>query len=300
MKITLLGTSCMVPTKERNVSSTYVAYDGEGILFDCGEGTQRQMNIAGIKRSSVKKICITHWHADHIAGILGLLQTISQKEQEVTLKIFGPVETKKRMKHLLETSISYQYITLEIIELAPTKKETLCYENADYALSYISLDHTTPCVGYKLRQKDKRRIKVEALQQYNIKPGPILSQIQQGKSVTIQQKRIHPDDVSYIVPGKSIVYGLDTAYCTELIELATNADILITEATYTQKHEENARLYKHMTSQQAAQIAQLANVQRLYLVHLSQRYKTTQELLDEAQTIFPKTEIGYDFLTIKV
>ncbi len=300
MKITLLGTSCMVPTKERNVSATHVQYGGEGLLFDCGEGTQRQMNIAGIKRSTVSKIFISHWHADHIAGILGLLQTISNKDTDKTIDIFGPIETKKRMNNLLKTSITSQELHIRIHELKPTQKIQKIFENDEYEIAYISLDHTIPCVGYSLIQKDKRRMKVESLKKYNITPGPILSQFQMGKSVVINNKTISANDVTYIVKGKKFTYAIDTSFCEELVKLSQDTDLLITEATYTEKHIENATKYKHMTAKQAARAADLANAKKLILVHISQRYKEPEEITQEAKEVFENSELGFDFLRLKL
>ncbi|MFT4312950.1 MAG: ribonuclease Z [Candidatus Woesearchaeota archaeon] len=299
MKLTILGTSCMVPTKERNVSATAIEFDGEVILFDCGEGTQRQMNIAKINRQSITKICITHWHADHVAGLMGLLQTIGKKDTEKTLHIYGPIGTKTYLEHLQKSSASVPEIDLHVHELEPHKKPTRFFENTDYALEYISLEHGVPTIGFSFIQKDKRRIMPQKLKEYNIVPGPHLTKIQEGKSITYNEKEFKPDDISYIVPGKKITYALDSAYCEEIVSLAQNAYILITEATYTQKHEENAQKFSHMTSAQAAQVAELAQVEKLILTHISQRYTDLETLEQEAKVLFSHTIIAHDFLVEK-
>ena len=300
MKITVLGTSCMVPTKERNVSATYLQYDGEGMLFDCGEGTQRQMSIAGIKRTTVKKIFISHWHADHVAGIVGLIQTIGNKDEQIHLDIYGPIQTKERMEHLMNMTIFDQSLDIRIHEIESSQTLTTVVENDKYLIQSISLDHSVPAIGFRFTQKDKRRINTQAIAKYNITPGPILTKFQQGKNVTIEGKLVKADDVTSIVKGRIFVYALDTAFCETLITLSENADVLLTEATYSHAHEENAHKYKHMTGEHAAQVAQMANVKRLVLSHISQRYKTPTELVEEAQAIFPKTEMAFDLLSIKL
>jgi len=129
----------MVPTKDRNVSSVYLEYQGEGILFDCGEGTQRQLNIANISRAKIKKIFISHWHGDHVSGIIGLLQTISNSVENSTLQIFGPKETKERFGYLMKSTYFNTLSNLNIIlkELSPTKL-TKIYENDSY---YVEAHH---------------------------------------------------------------------------------------------------------------------------------------------------------------
>ncbi|MFQ5475351.1 MAG: MBL fold metallo-hydrolase, partial [Candidatus Nanoarchaeia archaeon] len=119
MQITFLGTSSMVPTKERNVSGIFLEYRGEGILLDCGEGTQRQMNMTGIKRTSVKKVLLSHWHGDHVSGLIGLIQTLGNAEENARLMIFGPKGTKKRMEHMMNCAAFENKVELVIEELDP-------------------------------------------------------------------------------------------------------------------------------------------------------------------------------------
>jgi len=299
MKITILGTSSMVPTKERNVTAFHLDYNGEGLLFDCGEGTQRQMNIAGINRMNVRKIFITHWHADHTAGLLGLIQTLSNHDIRPKIDLYGPVESKKRVQHMLDSTYFDMQLELTIHEIE-AKKQTVICDTEHYTVEALELEHGIPCLGFRFTQKDKRRIKVKEIEKLGISPGPILAQFQRGESVTIKGKKIEADDVTTIVRGKVLTYIPDTAFCQNAITLACESDLIISEATYAQKHEELAHNYNHMTSTQAAQIAALSNSKRLVLLHLSQRYKTYAELLEDAQAVFPASEVAFDFLEIKL
>jgi ribonuclease Z len=299
MEIVFLGTSCMVPTKERNVQGIFISYNGEGILVDCGEGTQRQMNIAGINRKSVKKILISHWHGDHVSGIIGLIQTIGNIEGEQSLKIFGPVGSKERVSHMLQMCTFDNKIDLEIIELAPKGVEKF-FETRDYYLECTSLDHSTPCLGFNFVEKDLRKIDMPKAVRIGLKEGPLIGKLQMGEAVSFKGKQINPDDVSHIVSGKKISFIMDTSVCESAYLLAKDADILISEAAYNSDLEEKAIKHKHMTVKQAAHVATIACAKKLVLTHISQRYKTSEELEEEARTYFPNAVCAYDFMKLKI
>jgi ribonuclease Z len=314
MEITILGTSCMVPTKDRNVQGIYVEYKGEGILFDCGEGTQRQMNIAGINRNKVRKIFLTHWHGDHVSGLVGLLQTISNSETQQKIVIFGPRETKERIAHLMK-SVSFEEnrMDLEIREINPSgvvgsadnsKGKTFgvekIYEGEDYIIQAAYLDHKIPCLGYSLIEKDVRKINMAKAKKLGLKEGPLIGKLQAGLNVILKGQTIAADEVSHIQKGKKLCIVLDTLPCKNAYELAAEADILIAEAAYTSEMEEKSLEYKHMTTKQAALIATTANVKKLIITHFSQRYKTNKELEEDVKTFFPESQAAFDFMKIKL
>jgi len=299
IKATLLGTSCMVPTKERNAPGIYAEVEGIGLLLDCGEGTQRQMNIADISRTKVNYILITHWHADHTAGILGLIQTIGSSKDNPTIDLYGPVGTKERMKNLMNSSVFENRVQITINEInAPKVKEIV--SNNKLIIKAVNLYHSIPSVGYRIEEKDKRLINMDKLTKDGISQGPHLAILQSGKNVIYNGKEIKFKEYTKVKKGKSLTYLGDTQFTQNAILLSTNSDVLISESTYSKKHEKQAEERFHMTSEQAAQIASLSNSERLILTHFSQRYKTTEELLKEAKDIFPNTEIGYDFMKIKI
>lgn len=300
MEITILGTSCMVPTKERNAQGIYIEYKGEGMLLDCGEGTQRQMNIAGINRNKVRKILITHWHGDHVAGLIGLLQTISNNENPQKITLFGPKDTKQRLIYMLK-SISFEHdrLQIDVKELNPKGVERV-FQNNDYAIECAYMDHRTPCLGYSIIEKDKRKINMAQAKKLGLKQGPLLGKLQAGQTITYKGSKIKPEDVSYIQKGKKLTIILDTLPCTHAYELAKDADILIAEAAYMDDLEEKGLEYKHLTTKQAALIATKANVKRLIITHFSQRYKTTKELKEEIKTFFKNSEAAHDFMKVKL
>ncbi|MBN2142034.1 ribonuclease Z [Candidatus Woesearchaeota archaeon] len=300
IEITMLGTACMVPTKERNVQAIFVDMHGEGLLFDCGEGTQRQMNIAGINRNRVRKIFISHWHGDHVSGLVGLLQTITNSENPQKIIIFGPRETKDRIAYLLR-SVSFESnkINLEIRELDPVYVEK-AYENEEYYVECAYLEHKPKCLGYSLVEKDKLRIQMPKVKKLGLREGPLLGKLQRGQSVEVKGQTIKPEDVAITQKGKKLTIIMDTRPCENAIELAREADLLICESAYTAEHEEKAISYKHMTTKDAGLIATKAEVKKLIITHFSQRYKTAKELGEEIKTFFPNSETAYDFMKVKL
>jgi ribonuclease Z len=296
----MLGTSCMVPTKERNVQAIYVEYKGEGILFDCGEGTQRQMNIAGINRNKIRKILLTHWHGDHVSGLVGLLQTMSNNENPQKVTIFGPRETKERIAHLLRAvSFEENRMELEIKELNPSGVEKI-YDGEDYIIQAAYLDHKIPCLGYSLIEKDKRRINMAKAKKLGLKEGPLIGKLQAGHDVSFKGQTVAADEVSHMQKGKKLSIILDTLPCKNAYELAAEADVLIAESAYTSDMEEKSLEYKHMTTKQAALIATTANVKKLIITHFSQRYKTNRELEEDVRIFFPESQAAFDFMKIKL
>ncbi|MFT4261127.1 MAG: ribonuclease Z [Candidatus Woesearchaeota archaeon] len=298
MEITFLGTSSMVPTKDRNVQGIYLEYNGEGILFDCGEGTQRQMNIAGINRHKVKKIFISHWHGDHVSGLVGLIQTIGNSNNPGKLSIFGPKDTKEFMNNLLNSCIFDLRIELEVFEFDLEKKDVV-FECDDYFVEASPMTHGVPCLAYSFIETDRRRMNSSKLKELGV-VGVNIGKLQRGESVIVKNKTINPDDVSSILKGKKISFVFDTSLNDNISDLVENSDLLIGEATYDSSKENKAEEYNHMTAEQMAFIASNSNVKKLVLTHFSQRYKTLHDLEKEAKDIFPNTVMAYDFLKLKI
>lgn len=291
----------MCPTKDRNVQSMALTYKGEIILIDCGEGTQRQMSIAKIPKSKIKKILISHWHGDHVSGLIGLLQTAFNQNYEGTMRIYGPKGTKMHMDHMLKTVVFESELDIEVIELTPKKNELIkFYENENYYLQCALLEHGTICLGYSFVEKKRYKISMAKAEKLGIKEGPNLGKIQKGESVIINGKTINPEDISKVVPEKKITIISDTCAVPEINLLAKNSDLLISEATFTSEFEERARETKHMTAAQIAQIALDSNAKKLLVTHFSQRFKTSDKILEDAKLHFKEVEAAYDFMKLKV
>jgi ribonuclease Z len=286
----------MVPTKERNTSAILISYKAENILIDCGEGTQRQLKIAGIKPTKITKILISHWHGDHVLGLPGLLQTIGASEYSGTLKIYGPQGSSEHVDKMLNAFVFGNIVNHKVIDIS--KKRFL--DSKHYALEAMPLEHGINCLGFSFLEKDRRRIKVNEAKKMGIPEGPLMGKLQEGKSIIVKGKKILPDQVTYVVKGKKITYVADTLFCDNSIELAENADILISEAVYDSSLENKALEYKHLTAKQAGLIANQANVKKLVLTHFSQRYKNPQEIEEDARTVFNNIICAHDFMKIRL
>jgi ribonuclease Z len=296
IEITFLGTSSMVPTKERNQTALLISYKTQGLLIDCGEGTQRQLKMANIPLTKITKLLISHWHGDHTLGIPGLLQSLGASEYTKTLEIFGPKGTKKYFEHMFQTYLMDRKIQMKIIEI----DEGIFYEDNDFQLIAYELNHGIKTFGYNFIEKDKRKIKIKKIKQLGIPEGPLLGKLQSGKNITYKGKKVAADDVTTIVKGKKISIISDTLACDNAYTLAKDADVLICESTYSSRLEEKSENYMHMTSKQAALIANKSNVKKLILTHFSARYKSTLELNEDATNYFSNTLCAYDFMKIKI
>lgn len=297
MQITFLGTSAMVPTKERNHPGFLLSYKDQGILFDCGENIQRQLKIAGISPTKITKILISHWHGDHVLGLPGLIQTLGNGDYERTLKIYGPAGTKEFMKNVFKAFVfDKKLIEIEVEEV----KDGVFFENKDFKLEAFEMEHGIKTVGYSFIEEEKRKINLSFVKKLGIPDGPLLGKLQANKSITWKGKKVTPKEAAYVVEGRKLAYIPDTLPCKNCVVLAKDADILVCEATYTSELEEKAEEYRHLTAKQAAIIASQAGVKKLVLTHFSQRYKNTQELEEDAKTYFSNVLCAKDFMKIKM
>ncbi|PIY60541.1 ribonuclease Z [Candidatus Woesearchaeota archaeon CG_4_10_14_0_8_um_filter_47_5] len=297
MNITILGTSSMVPTKDRNHVSTLVEYKQHGLLFDCGEGTQRQLKLADIRPPKIDKIFLTHWHGDHVFGLPGLMQTLASSDYDKTLEIYGPAGTRQRIATMNnEVFLLDKMLAYEVIEI-PAAGGILC-ETPDFSVMALPLEHSIPCFGYAFVEKDTRNITIAKAKRMGLSEGPLLGKLQRGETITLGKKTIRPDEVSRVKKGKKIAVVLDTALSKNCYVLAYHADVLICEATYASGLQEKAEEYGHLTARQAGEIAAASNAKKLILTHYSQRNKTTDELLDEARLVFQNTVAGFDLMKI--
>ncbi|MBS3149753.1 ribonuclease Z, partial [Candidatus Woesearchaeota archaeon] len=288
-EITFLGTSCGIPTKERNTFSALLRYYGENILIDCGEATQIQLRKIDISPSKITKILISHLHGDHILGIPGLIQTIRTSNINKEITIYGPKNTKKFMTSLLSLFIP-NLKNIKIIEINNGK----FFENNDFQLQAEKLNHSIDCLAYSLIEKDKRKINLKFMKKFNLTKSPLLGDLQKGKTINFKGHKITPKQATFIKKGKKITFILDTKLCNSAISISKNSDLLISESTYADEHKGKADEFKHLTSQQAAFIAKKSKSKQLILLHFSQRYKTTDIILKEAKKVFKNTKCVND------
>ncbi len=295
--IVFLGTSSMVPTKDRSHSAILVEHAKDNILMDCGEGTQRQMKIAGADMNRITKILISHWHGDHVLGLGGLLQTLASQQYAGTLKLYGPVGSKRYIENMMKGFSFDNRLDLEVIEIS---KDGIIAEEEDYVIETRELEHSIKCYGYALIEKDKRKIDLPVVKKLGIPEGPLLGKLQRGEDATFKGKKISADEATTVMKGKKISYVADTVPCNGARDLSRDADLMICESTLATKVEGKAEEFKHMTAKQAGMLANQANARKLVLTHFSQRYKDTKELEEEAKDVFANVVAAYDFMKIKV
>ena len=257
------------------------------------------MRIIGVKPAKITRLCITHWHGDHVFGIPGLLSSMgadrSGQEEEQVLHIYGPKGSKVYLTNMIKSFAAKDIIHFDVHEVSAGK----AYEGDDFILEVQKLEHSVPCIGYSFREKDKLRIDIAKAKKLGLE-GPVLGKLQQGEDVTLKGKKIKARDVTYCTMGKKISYVTDTVPCKGADLLAKDADLLICEGTHLDEIREKSEKSRHMTVKQAALIASENNVQKLVITHISQRYKMSSEIIEEARTYFNNSVVAEDFMKIKV
>jgi ribonuclease Z len=302
MKLKILGTSSAFPTKNRNQTAALFTYSGDSFLFDCGEGTQRQIRIARENPQKITKIFISHWHGDHVLGLPGLLMSMAMNQRKNPLEIYGPKGTEEKIKVIMK---AYEHETtnykLIIHELSNIKLKTIC-ETDKYRINALKLKHPIPCFGFSFEEKTRLRIDTSYLKSKGIPTQHIgLKRLQRGKDVIIEGKKISAKKATYARHGKKFAITIDTAYYAPIIELAKDADLFVCESTFSNKIKSSAEKGGHMTTKEAARLGKQAKVKHLVLTHFSQRYRSTKELEREARSVFKgKLTMAKDFMEIKI
>ncbi|GAA2056877.1 ribonuclease Z [Catenulispora yoronensis] len=280
-ELTVLGTASQVPTRYRNHNGYFLRFDDHGLLFDPGEGTQRQMQFAGLSATDITRICITHFHGDHALGLPGILQRISLDDVPHEVTCHFPAEHEEYFERL---RFATPYWARAKIATQPSTGDRHYALNNNLTLSVAPLDHGMPCQGYRIDEADSVRMLPEKLAAAGIK-GPDISRLQQeGRlgDVTLA-------DVSIPKPGQSFAFLMDTRRCEGAERLAAGVDLLVVEATFLDTEAELAESFGHLTARQAARLAADVGVRELVLTHFSQRYP-----VDEARSRY-LAEAGAEF-----
>ena len=298
MQIVFLGTSGSWPTPKRNVSAVAVKRGPEVLLFDCGEGTQRQFMLSKLSFMQVTRVFLTHFHGDHFLGQPGMVQSMSMNGRESALDVFGPAGVERLVTQLLSLGYFAPGFVVRAKELAPAAE----LDCGEYVVRAFEAVHTVPGLSYVLEEKPRpgrfNREKAEAL---GIPAGPLYSRLQEGQPVTVRGATFRPEDV--LGPprrGRKIVYTGDSMASETLIEMTRGADVLIHDATADAALEEKANRYGHASSRQAAHVAKEAGVGLLVLTHLSPRYEDPSTILADAKAVFENVQVAEDFTEIEV
>jgi ribonuclease Z len=268
------------------------------MLFDCGEGTQRQMMRYGTG-FGIQAIFVTHVHADHFLGIIGLLRTMGLQGREEPLRIYCPKGAKEVLEAATHLGFDRVQFPVSIRELAPG--ETIGF--GEYEVEAFEVQHGTQAIGYALREQPRLgRFDVEKARALGIPDGPLFGKLHKGEAVEVDGNTIHPSQlVGDARPGRLVVYTGDTRPFAGTAEIAKGADLLIHEATFTDEEAQRAHETFHSTALGAATLAREAGVERLVLTHISARYAdNTTPLLEEGRQAFPRTRVAHDGLSLEL
>ena len=289
-KLIFLGTGDAIPDKVRNHSAIYISISGENLLFDCGEGTQKQMRIAKINPCKITRIFLTHWHGDHVLGLPGLLSTLALSGYNKELKIYGPPEIKNNFFDMLKVFPFKRDYKISFEEVSSGQ----ILETKEFYIESEKMQHSVPCVAYSLILKGHLRIKKEMLN--ILGSGPHIAKLKGGESIEFKGKQYSPKKCLYKEDDFKISIIFDTKLNKKIEPFVKNSNLFICEASYLEELKKEAEKHFHMTSKQVAKIAKNAKVEKLFLVHISSRYsKNKKKILEEAKEIFNITFLAKVF-----
>jgi ribonuclease Z len=295
-----LGTSSQVPTKERSHNAYLLRWDGQGFLFDPGEGAQRQLSLAGVAASAIHHICITHLHGDHCLGLPGIVQRLSLDRCDHPVHIFFPEEGRIFIERLCSAAIYHHKSDLILNPIAQKPGAMMdIIQTEAYCLKAHSLDHSVPAIGFRFEESTGARFLPEKLDQAGIH-GPMVGELKRNGSIHVGDRVVRLEEVTTSRPGSVFAFIMDTKPCPGAVALANNADLLVMEATYISEQKELADQYFHSTASDAAKVAQTAGAQKLAITHFSQRYQDAGQHIREAQGIFPDVIALKDFDCIPI
>jgi ribonuclease Z len=300
LALRLLGTSASRPTVERNVASLVVEREGETLMFDCGEGTQRQMMRYGVS-FALGDIFFTHMHTDHVLGVIGLTRTLQLQGRTEPLRLWGPKGSARVLRQWSGFGGDRLGYPVEIVEVEPGTRVA----RRDYAVVAFGVDHRgAQAVGYAIVEDERRgRFNPELARSMGVPEGPRWGELHRGRAVTLGDGRVVAPSalVGPTRPGRRITVTGDTRPCEATVEAARGADVLVHEATFTDEEREWAVETGHSTAREAAEVAAQAGAKRLVLTHVSARYSyDTSELEREARAVFPDTFVARDGALVEV
>lgn len=291
--LTILGCSSQQPTRFRNHGAYILRWNGEGFLFDPGEGTQRQFIFANISPTVVTRILISHFHGDHCLGLGSMLMRLNLDKATHPIHCYYPASGKKYFDRLRYGSIYHEMI--KVVE-HPVSQEGVVDDDGKFRIEAKFLEHGVENIGWRITEADTRKFDEKKLIEFGVR-GPLVKELQTNGSIIINDQKVSLDQVSWIQQGDTFAIVIDTLPCQNAIDIARNASLMVCESTYLDEHKELARMHNHLTAKQAALIAKEAGAKELILTHFSARYQNLKPFENEARTIFPNTFVADDLIT---
>jgi ribonuclease Z len=301
-ELVVLGTASQVPTRSRNHNGYLLRWDGEGLMFDPGEGTQRQMLLAGVRASEITRVCITHFHGDHCLGLPGVLQRMSLDAVPHPVQACYPASGAEFFARLRHAAIFHEVTQLAERPVDDGRRADMVARPQPFWLEAQKLSHTVPAVGYRLIEPDGRRMLPDRLAALGI-AGPDVGSLQRSGEIIAAGRRVTVEEVSEPRRGQRFAFIMDTRLCEAAFALAEGADMLVCEATFTEDDAALAAEYGHLTAGQAGQIAAQAGARLLVLTHFSQRYPAGDEerfAAEAAAQFGGEVTVASDLTTIAV
>jgi ribonuclease Z len=293
----VLGTASQVPTRRRNHNGYLLRWDGEGVLFDPGEGTQRQLAFAGVAPSTITRICLTHLHGDHCLGLPGVIQRLALDGARHPVHVYFPASGAPYVDRLLGASIhrTTVEVVLHPVEAAEAGDPTCSVVDrfGPTTLSAARLDHGVDTIGWRLVEPDGRRMLPDRLAAAGVH-GPAVGVLKREGTVEVAGRRVAVEEVSEPRRGQVFAFVMDTRVCAGAEALAEQADLLVCESTFLHRDAALARDYRHLTALQAARLAAGAGARALVLTHFSQRYDNAVDYAVEAARAFPTAHVAAD------
>jgi ribonuclease Z len=302
-EVVVLGSASQVPTRARNHNGYFLRWDDVGILFDPGEGTQRQMTFAGVPASAVTRICISHFHGDHCLGLPGVVQRMSLDGVPGPRHLAFPASGAPYVDRLRRASIFDDRVDLRLqpVEVDPAATTLVTVAaTADWTLLAAPLRHPVDTLGWRVEERPARTMLPARLTRAGVR-GPDVSRLLLEGAITVGGRRVTLDETSVERPGQVVAVVMDTAWCDGALALAQGADLLVCEATFASAEARLAAAYGHLTAAEAGRLAARAGVRRLLLTHFSQRYRDVAGLVEEAASAFSGDVVAAaDLTTVEV
>lgn len=295
-ELVVLGTAAQAPTRERNHNGYLLRWDGEGLLFDPGEGTQRQLLLGGVPSSAITRICLTHFHGDHCLGLPGVLARMGLDQVRHPVDVYFPASGAEQFERLRYAGGGADGVQVRPHPVAGAG-DVLTVPGL--TLSAAPLEHRIDALGWRLVEPDGVRMLPDRLAARGVS-GPEVGRLRRDGELSTAGGQVRLSEVSEPRPGQRFAFLMDTRVCDAAVELASDADLLVCESTYVTADEALATSYRHLTAAQAARIAAAAGARRLVLTHFSQRYPDPSVFAADAAPWFPDVVVARDLMRVPV